>query len=141
MPDSMLVFDRLLVRRHRDRAAAGFAAADFIFKESAARLADRLLDMARDFPLSLDLGCHTGLMAEVLRGHPKIGRLMQCDLSPAMARCAQAAAPAACADEELLPFAEQAFDLGLSNLSLQWVNDLPGALAQVRRAVKPDGLL
>ncbi len=141
MPDSMLVFDRALVRRRRDRAAAGFGAADFIFKESADRLADRLLDMAREFPLALDLGCHTGLMAAALRGHAKVGRLVQCDLSPAMARAAQGLAPTACADEEWLPFAEGAFDLALSNLSLQWVNDLPGALAQIRRAVKPDGLL
>ena len=149
MPDSMLVFDRALVRRHRDRAARGFDAADFIFKESATRLADRLLDMVRDFPLALDLGCHTGQMAETVRGHAqsgtkvgaKISRLIQCDLSPAMARRASPLAPTACADEEWLPFAEGAFDLVLSNLSLHWVNDLPGALAQVRRAIKPDGLL
>ncbi len=141
MPDSMLVFDRALVRRRRDRAAAGFGTADFIFKESADRLADRLLDMARNFPVALDLGCHTGQMARTLRGHPKVGRLVQCDLSPAMARSAGIHAPAACADEEWLPFADGAFDLVLSNLSLQWVNDLPGALAQARRAIKPDGLL
>lgn len=141
MSDSMLVFDRGLVRRHRDRAAGGFGAADFIFRESAVRLADRLLDMVRDFPLTLDLGCHTGQMAEALRGHAKIGRLIQCDLSPAMARGARAFAPTACADEEWLPFAEGMFDLVLSNLSLHWVNDLPGALAQIRRATRPDGLL
>ncbi|MBX7199684.1 MAG: methyltransferase domain-containing protein [Rhodospirillaceae bacterium] len=141
MPDSMLVFDRALVRRHRDRAAPGFSAADFLFRESAARLADRLLDMAREFALTLDLGCRTGLMTEALRGHPKIGRIVQCDPSPAMARQAGLYAPTVCADEEWLPFAEGAFDLALSNLSLQWVNDLPGALAQTRRAIKPDGLL
>jgi len=44
------------------------------------------------------------------------------------------------ADEELLPFADGAFDLIISNLSLHWVNDLPGALIQARRALKPDGL-
>ena len=141
MSDSMLVFDRGLVRRHRDRAAAGFGAADFLFRESAGRLADRLLDMVRDFPLALDLGCHTGQMAQALAGHPKIQRLIQCDLSPAMARRAAALAPTACADEEWLPFAEGAFDLAIANLSLHWVNDLPGALAQIRRATKPDGLL
>lgn len=141
MPDSMLVFDRALVRRRRDRAANGFSAADFIFKESADRLADRLLDMAREFPLALDLGCHTGALAGVLRGHPKVGALVQCDLSPAMAQAARTLAPAVCADEEWLPFANGAFDLVLSNLSLQWVNDLPGALSQARRSIKPDGLL
>jgi SAM-dependent methyltransferase len=43
-------------------------------------------------------------------------------------------------DEELLPFADSSFDLAVSNLSLHWVNDLPGALLQLRRALKPDGL-
>jgi NADH dehydrogenase [ubiquinone] 1 alpha subcomplex assembly factor 5 len=141
MSDSMHVFDRGLVRRHRDRAADGFGASDFLFRESAARLADRLLDMVRTFPLVLDLGCHTGQMARTLRGHPKIGRLIQSDAAPAMARAATDVAPAICADEEWLPFAENAFDLVMSNLSLHWVNDLPGALAQIRRATKADGLL
>jgi SAM-dependent methyltransferase len=44
------------------------------------------------------------------------------------------------ADEEALPFAEQSFDLVFSCLALHWVNDLPGALIQIRRALKPDGL-
>jgi SAM-dependent methyltransferase len=43
-------------------------------------------------------------------------------------------------DEELLPFADHSFDLAISNLSLHWVNDLPGALLQLRRALKPDGM-
>jgi SAM-dependent methyltransferase len=45
------------------------------------------------------------------------------------------------ADEEALPFAPDSFDAVLSNLSLHWVNDLPGALAQIRRILRPDGLL
>jgi SAM-dependent methyltransferase len=53
---------------------------------------------------------------------------------------AQAPAPAVAGDEEALPFANGAFDLVLSSLSLHWVNDLPGALSQIRRALKPDGL-
>jgi SAM-dependent methyltransferase len=44
------------------------------------------------------------------------------------------------ADEERLPFAPESFDLVLSNLSLHWVNDLPGCLLQIRRILKPDGL-
>ena len=45
------------------------------------------------------------------------------------------------ADEETLPFADGSLDLVASALSLQFVNDLPGALIQIRRALKPDGLL
>jgi SAM-dependent methyltransferase len=45
------------------------------------------------------------------------------------------------ADEEALPFAGASFDLVFSVLALQWVNDLPGTLVQIRRVLKPDGLL
>ena len=139
--DSMRVFDRELVKRRRDRAVATLPDADFLLKESAARLADRLLDMARTFPLALDLGCHTGQLAEALLRHPKVGTLVQCDVSPRMAAQARNNGHGTfCADEEFLPIANGALDLALSNLSLHWVNDLPGAFAQVRRALKSDGL-
>lgn len=143
MTDSMHVFDRKLVRQHRERAAPGFSGADFLIGESAARLADRLLDVSRVFPLALDLGCHAGGLGKVLEASPKIGALFQADFSPAMARAARARndRPAICADEEFLPFGPRCLDLVLSNLSLHWVNDLPGALSQIRMALKPDGLL
>ena len=131
------VFDRRQVRLHRDRAAANFGQHDFLFREVGARLADRLLDVERRFPLTLDLGCHAGGMATQLAGSG-VETLVQCDLSPAMVR--QAGAKALAADEELLPFADQKFDLIISNLSLHWVNDLPGTLVQIRRALQGDGL-
>jgi len=137
----MRVFDRDLVKRRRDRAVSTLPDADFLLKESAARLADRVLDMARTFPLALDLGCHTGQLAETLTDHPKIGTLIQCDVSPRMTTAARANGLATfCADEEFLPVAAGALDLVLSNLSLHWVNDLPGAFTQIRQALKPDGL-
>ena len=58
-----LVFDRRLLRARRDRAAAGLGAHDFLFREVADRLADRLDDVRRTFPVALDLGCHTGVLA------------------------------------------------------------------------------
>jgi len=139
MSDSMTVFNRRAVRRHRDRAAERLADHDFLFAESAARLADRLADVTRNFPLALDLGCHGGELARAVAGSDKIDALVHADLSPAMA--ARAPAPAVAADEEALPFGDGVFDLIVSNLSLHWVNDLPGALTQLRRALKPDGLL
>lgn len=143
MTDSMQVFDRKLVQRHRERAAPAFGQADFLIRESAARLADRLLDVTRAFPVAVDIGCHAGALGEGLKSSPKIGTLFQTDFAPAMARAARAAngRPAICADEEFLPLAPQSLDLVLSNLSLHWVNDLPGALSQIRFALKPDGLL
>jgi len=142
MTDSMMVFDRNTVRRRRDRAAPGLAHADFLLRESGDRLADRLLDVTRSFPLAMDLGCHTGQMADLLANNPKIGTLLQADFSAAMATGAfrQTGRPTIVADEEFLPLADNALDLVMSNLSLHWVNDLPGALAQIRRALKPDGL-
>ncbi len=137
----MKVFDRSLVRKHRDRAAAGFAAHDFLIREVAERLADRLDDVTRRFPLALDLGCHTGEIAATLGGRGGIEQLVQCDLSPAMAaRAAVNGHPTLAVDEEWLPFAPASFDLVISCLSLHWVNDLPGTLVQIRRALKPDGL-
>ena len=141
MTDSMNVFDRRLVRRHRDRAARHLDGHDFLFHEVAERLADRLDDVTRRFPLTLDLGCHGGEIAAALRGRGGIETLVQGDLSAAMARRAAAnGRPTLVADEELLPFAPESFDLVISDLSLHWVNDLPGCLLQVRQCLKPDGL-
>lgn len=138
MPDSMRVFDRRLVRNRRDRVASRLSDYDFLYREVADRLADRLDDIRRSFPLALDLGCHTGILTEMIADRGGIDTLIHCDLAPRMA--AASPRPAIAADEELLPFADGAFDLVLSALSLHWVNDLPGALAQIRRALRPDGL-
>ncbi len=142
MSDLPLVFNRRAVRRNRDRAAARFAEHDFLFREVAERLLDRLDDVKRAFPLALDLGCRTGSIGRLRGNRGRIETLVQCDLSEAMARAARAAAGGgtAVADEEALPFAPGTFDLVLSVLALHWTNDLPGALAQIRRALKPDGL-
>ncbi|MEE8270126.1 MAG: methyltransferase domain-containing protein, partial [Alphaproteobacteria bacterium] len=104
-------------------------------------LADRLADVKRRFRRVLDVGCHGGDMARALAGRTDIEALVQCDLSPAMAaRAAAAGRPAVAADEERLPFVAGGFDLVVSNLSLHWANDLPGALIQIRRVLRPDGL-
>ncbi|MCR6632956.1 MAG: methyltransferase domain-containing protein [Magnetospirillum sp.] len=141
MADTLRIFDRSLLRKRRDRAAHGFSTHDFLVREVAERLADRLNDVTRQFPLALDLGCHTGEMADTLAGRGGIETLVQCDLSPRMAaRAAANGRPTLAADEEWLPFAEHSFDLVISCLSLHWVNDLPGTLVQIRRVLKPDGL-
>ncbi|HLF58606.1 MAG TPA: methyltransferase domain-containing protein [Alphaproteobacteria bacterium] len=142
------VFDRRLLRAHRDRAAANLGTHDFLFREVAERLADRLADVKRRFPVALDIGCHGGEVKRALQTRGGIETLVQCDLSPRMAALARAgdasgALPASlslAADEEALPFAPGSFDLVISSLSLHWANDLPGALVQMRRCLKPDGL-
>lgn len=142
MTATMRVFDRRLVAQHRRRAASGLDNHDFLYREVAERLADRLDDISRRFPLALDLGCHHGTLAAVLGRRGGIETLVQADLAPEMAaRAAARRTPALACDEEALPFAVGSFDLILSCLSLHWVNDLPGALLQMRAALKPDGLL
>lgn len=102
------------------------------------RLFERLADVRRSFPLALDLGCHTGQLAQALAAGDQIGTLIQAD--PSFAMVARAPQPRLVADEEALPFGADRFDLVLSGFSLHWVNDLPGTLIQIRHALKPDGL-
>lgn len=142
MSDVMNIFNRRAVRHHRNRAAQSLADFDFLFSECAERLGDRLLDITRTFPLALDLGSHNGEMARHIPVKSAVETLIHSDLSPAMSACARqnsGQSSFAC-DEEFLPIKEQSLDLVISNLSLHWVNDLPGALTQTRRALKPDGL-
>jgi SAM-dependent methyltransferase len=138
MNDEIAVFDRQAVQARRNRAAADLATYDFLIKEVAARLVDRLHDIARTFPLALDLGCHSGQFADALKGSDRVGQLVQADLSEAMLR--RASGRRVVANEELLPFRDRAFDLIASTLTLHWVNDLPGTLVQARRCLRPDGL-
>jgi malonyl-ACP O-methyltransferase BioC len=139
-----IVFNRRAVRRNRDRAAARFAEHDFLFREVAERLVDRLDDVKRRFPLALDLGCRTGEIGRLAQGRSRIETLVQCDLSESMAKAASESSRPSndgglVADEEALPFALATFDLVVSALALHWINDLPGALAQIRSILKPDG--
>ncbi|MEM7022832.1 MAG: methyltransferase domain-containing protein, partial [Pseudomonadota bacterium] len=138
MAEQAKVFDRGALRRQRDRVAAHLCANDFLIRAVADRLVERLCDVRRDFALALELGCHTGQLARSLPDPSPIGRLVQADLSPAMAR--RAAGLRVVADEEALPFGAASFDLILSCFSLHWVNDLPGTLVQAAHALRPDGL-
>ena len=128
MSGQMLIFDRLAVRMHRDRSTP--AAVSGVLAEVAVRLLDRLDDITRRFALALDLGGR-GVVAPMLRARGI--DTISSDLSPALAG-------AVALDEEFLPFAPASFDLIVANLSLHWINDLPGALIQLRRALRPDGL-
>jgi NADH dehydrogenase [ubiquinone] 1 alpha subcomplex assembly factor 5 len=134
--DSMLVFDRQAVRRHRDRAAKTVDLVADVLRDAAERLLDRIDDTNRRFADALDVGGR-GVVAPLLRQRGL--RVVSCDLSPAMA--ALNGPPCVAADEEFLPFAPASFDLIVASLSLHWINDLPGALLQLRRALRPEGLL
>ncbi|WP_372784112.1 methyltransferase domain-containing protein [Phenylobacterium sp.] len=141
MPNPPRLFDRTLHRRRLDRAAKGFTAADFLQRRAALDIAERLEGIMREFPVAVDLSARSGVFAEVLGGSEAAGRigvLVETDLSPAM--LAGRTGPRATLDEERLPFAPASLDLVVSTLGLHWTNDVVGALVQIRRALKPDGL-
>ncbi|HLL27857.1 MAG TPA: methyltransferase domain-containing protein [Xanthobacteraceae bacterium] len=130
------LFDRKLVLARRLRAER-MGLETFLLDGVADDLVERLSAVKRRFPLALDLGTPGNALAAALRRSHQADRIIACEplvalRSGGMLRVA--------ADEEALPFAVETLDLVVSALSLQWVNDLPGAFAQIRRALKPDGL-
>lgn len=137
--DPLLVFDRVVLRQRRERAARDWDRRSFLKREIASRLVERLDDIRRTFPTALDLGSHGDEVFTALDGREAVGWLARADLGHGFAR--RARGPAIVADEEFLPFAPHSFDLVLSAMDLHWVNDLPGTLVQIRRILKPDGLL
>ena len=138
MTEPVEVFDRLAVRRRRERAGAAAEPAAFLAEEIAGRLCDRLDDLRRSFANVLVIGALGGRLGALAAGRPGVRMLATADLSEALAR--RAARPVVVADEEALPFAAGSFDLVLGGFSLHAVNDLPGALVQIRGALKPGGL-
>ncbi len=107
-----------------------------VLRDAAERLLDRLDDTTRTFSDALDVGGR-GVVAPLLRQRGM--RVVSCDLSAAMA--ARNGGACVAADEEFLPFGPDSFDLVAASLSLHWVNDLPGTLLQLRRTLRPGGLL
>ena len=131
------LFDRPAWRRHRERAAA-LGPVDFLHVEVAERLLDRLDSVRRPFHRVLDLGSHGGAVGRALAMRPGIERIIAAE--PAVAMLARTGGLRVAADPELLPFRAAGFDLAISALVLHWVGDLPGTLAQLRQALRPDGL-
>lgn len=130
------IFDRQLLRARRARARA-LGPATFLIDRVAEELGDRLAAVLRTFDVAVDLGSPTDALRRVLAQTGKIGRLVAAE--PDALQLGDTF-PRVAADEEALPFADASLDLIVSALSLQFVNDLPGTLIQIRRALKPDGL-
>jgi SAM-dependent methyltransferase len=132
MTDAHLLFDRALIRRRRRRAAA-LGPVTFLLDRVAEDMAERLAVVLRRFDRVLDLGTPGEAVREALQGIDSVGTIVAADALPRMR-------PSVLADEEAVPFADGTFDLVVSALALQNVNDLPGTLIQIRRVLKPDGL-
>ncbi len=133
-PPRLGPFEPRLLRQRKRRAGAGFAEAAFLHQRAAEDLVERLEAIPRPFPRVLALG-GGGLFSAAVRANPalsaRLGDIIEADIAHGVVHI----------DPEAPPFVEAAFDLVVSPLLLHWVNDLPGALIQIRRALKPDGLL
>jgi len=137
MAEGPLIFDRALVRARRRRALAS-GPATFLLDRVAGDLADRLAAVLRRFELALDLGTPGEAVRVALARLGSVGTIIAAGAAPDVAAARRGRSVVA--DEEALPFAQGAFDLVVSALALQFVNDLPGTLVQIRRVLKPDGL-
>ena len=139
MSESPLIFDRALIRR-RQRRAKFLDAVTFLLDRAADDLVDRLGAVLRRFDIAVDLGTPTDAVRNALARCGAADtivavRITDEDLPPASGN-----EKIVVADEEALPLRDGALDLVVSALTLQFVNDLPGTLIQIRRALKPDGL-
>src|SRR5258708_1482695 len=126
MPQGPTIFDRRLLRMRQARARA-LGPETFLIDRVADELGERLSVVLRQFECAADLGTPTAALPHVLAASGKVATIV--------------GANSVAVDEEALPFAGGSLDLVVSALSLQFVNDLPGTLIQIRRALKPDGLL
>jgi SAM-dependent methyltransferase len=137
--DPVRIFDRELLAERRRRVAGAAARHDFLLARVADELADRLSIVQRRFPLAVNVGAHHGLLSRRIRGVAGVERIV--DVETTAQLLTDAVDMRVVADEEALPFADASIDLFVSALTLQLVNDLPGTLVQMRRALRPDGLL
>ena len=130
------IFDRRLLRARRARARAQ-GSETFLLDRVAVDLGDRLSAVLRKFERVVDLGTPTDALRRVMARNEDIGAVVAAEPAAHLVGWPLGVA----VDEEALPFADGALDLVVSALALQFVNDLPGTLIQIRRALKPDGLL
>jgi len=136
-PQVQALFDRALLRQRRRRARA-LGPVTFLIDRVAEDMAERLSVVRRSFDAVVDLGTPTDAVRRAIVAIGAVDRVVAA--VPMAAAQAGERTPAVVADEEHLPFRDASLDLVVSGLALQFVNDLPGALVQIRHALKPDGL-
>lgn len=131
------IFDRALQRRRLARAVTA-GAADFLLAWAVDELYERLSTVNRRFTMIADIGTPLPLLAQALVARDPEALVLR--LAPIPATLGAAPVLSLVGDEEALPFKPESFDLAVSALALHMVNDLPGALIQIRRSLRPDGL-
>jgi SAM-dependent methyltransferase len=118
-----LLFDRTLLRARQARARKQ-GEATFLLDRVAEDMADRIGAVKRDFADVADIWTPGDVLRPPLADRFKSVTRINLD-----------------SDSEVLPLRPESLDLAVSALAFQFVNDLPGVLAQIRRALRPDGLL
>ncbi len=156
---SNMIFDRELKARHKESSLLLTEGEyyDYLREESAARIVDRIEDISRGFPTGLELGCHRGVLYDLINGTESLGdegggiggikTLYQCDMAPSAMRTDRkdgtplVEAKYLHGDEENgLPFQEGSFDIVLSSMNLHWINDLKKVFKNINTVLKPDGV-
>ncbi|MFN3608811.1 MAG: methyltransferase domain-containing protein [Hyphomonas sp.] len=141
IPSPPQIFDREKLQSRRQAFAGQYGDYDFLRARVSSDLETRVADTPRIFEAALELGGADGGLSETLLGQNRTKSVIVADTAEAFLEAARARGlEAVYADPETLPFETERFDLIVSPLILHWVNDLPGALVQIRRALKPDGL-
>jgi SAM-dependent methyltransferase len=133
------IIDKQLLRRRLARAhAVGDVRAMFLLRRVTGDIIDRLATVERMFPVAIAHGGQTPELLDLLIGSGKVDEAFR--LEHTAAAFARNSSGGVVGDEEALPLGEHSIDLFVSTLALQWTNDLPGALAQIRNTLRPDGL-
>lgn len=136
-PQMQTPFDRALLAQRRRRACA-LGPVTFLIDRVAEDMVERVSAVRRRFDAVVDLGTPTDAVRRAILAAGAVERVIAA--VPMPAKGVDERTPTVVADEERLPFRDASLDLVVSGLALQFVNDLPGSLVQIRRALKPDGL-
>ncbi|KAF9208347.1 hypothetical protein BGZ49_009039 [Haplosporangium sp. Z 27] len=144
IPSTFQVFDREGKRLQKERASSNVELSrqvDYVKDEVAFRVVDRLLDIKREFNEVVELGSGCGHIAKHIDAD-MMKKLIMCDMSETMLNRDRDIEyeERRVVDEENLPFPENSLDCVVSSLSMHWINDLPGAMIQIQRSLKPDGV-
>ncbi|XP_017759748.1 PREDICTED: NADH dehydrogenase [ubiquinone] 1 alpha subcomplex assembly factor 5 [Eufriesea mexicana] len=141
----MYIFDRhtKLLQKERAAQAADVKLYDYIKDEVGYRLADRILDIKRNFKKALDLGCGRGYVSKhILAEH--VEELILIDMSTSFIHQAEVnegiKVSRIIMDEENFSLEPNSLDLVISSLSLHWINDLPGCFMNINKSLKNDGV-
>ncbi len=136
MVSNIHIFSRHTKRLQRGRALKNLERHDFLYREVADRMAELFSEtVTAQFPLAVELGSRNGYLQKALSGLAGIHTYLPCETTE------NTSGVSLVLDEEWLPFKENSVPLFLSLLNLHWVNDLPGCLVQIRKALADKGLM